>query len=97
MPSPWPWQQGEHSNALSHYDSALDMLRASGDTEKEGMVCMGKGCLLTARMVRAFYRFALVNIGKFKEAVVLLERAQQVHAPSGCVILHLPDRKGFRE
>ena len=38
------WQKGEHDTALAHYDTALEMLRQSGDTDKEGMVCMGKGC-----------------------------------------------------
>jgi len=64
------WQKGEHDTALAHYDTALEMLRQSGDTDKEGMVCMGKG-------------FALVNINQFKKATACLERAEEIARLSG--------------
>jgi len=64
------WQKGDHDIALTHYDTALEMLRQSGDTDKEGMVCMGKG-------------FALVNINQFKKAAECLERAEEIARLSG--------------
>eukprot|EP00164_Ancoracysta_twista_P015472 GFYU01025583.1.p1 GENE.GFYU01025583.1~~GFYU01025583.1.p1 ORF type:complete len:227 (-),score=64.50 GFYU01025583.1:109-789(-) len=40
------WQKKEHEDALKEYQTCLDMARKEGDTEKEGMILVGRGYAL---------------------------------------------------
>eukprot|EP00912_Choanoflagellata_sp_UC4_P002332 UC4_evm1s1464 len=73
------WQQGNIARSTSLFDSALDIVRASGDKSREGIILLGKGVALSSTGDRSMIAKGVQCIEQSRKIAQEDGQASQVH------------------
>eukprot|EP00912_Choanoflagellata_sp_UC4_P000791 UC4_evm1s496 len=73
------WQQGNIARSTSLFDSALDIVRASGEKSMEGIILLGKGVALSSTGDRSMIAKGVQCIEQSRKIAQEDGQASQVH------------------